>query len=146
MIFHLKITLLPNFYAFLMNLLNTCIIFYCNVMQCELCIYLAPYEYYTHHRGPLWFCRMGQRYYFSRHRRDFCAFLLEKRDPHGVPSSFGHSCMACATVRLPVTPSFSVVTDVSTLRLRFKTDIRRNPVISRLTVRTRHYRSRIKPR
>ena len=57
--------------------------------------------------------------------RDCCAFLLERREPHGVPSPCSHSCTACATVCLTVVPSFSDITDVSTIGHSFKNDSRR---------------------
>ena len=63
-----------------------------------------------------------------RHRTDYCAFLLERREPHGVPSPCGYSCMMCATVCLKVMQSFSDITDVSTIGHRFKTDRSRTPL------------------
>ena len=48
-----------------------------------------------------------------RHGTDYCASLLKRREPHGVPSPRGHRCTVCATVSLAVTPSFSDITDVS---------------------------------
>ena len=49
-------------------------------------------------------------------------FLLERREPHGIPRPCGHSCMVCATVCLAVMPSFSDITNVSTIDHSFKTD------------------------
>ena len=57
-----------------------------------------------------------------RHRTDYCAFLLQRREPHGVPSPRCHSFMACATICLTVIPSFSDITDVSTMGQSVKTD------------------------
>ena len=58
----------------------------------------------------------------------FCAFLLERREPRGVPSKCGHSCMVCASVYLTVTPSFSDITDVSIIGHSFKTNRSRTPL------------------
>ena len=63
-----------------------------------------------------------------RHRTDYCAILLERREPHGVPSPCGLSCMVCATVCLTVMPSFSDITDVSTSDHSFKTDRSHTPL------------------
>ena len=96
-------------------------------------VYLfSPYEYYILHTGaPLLLCRMSQRHISAawlRYRTDYCAYLLERRKPHGVPSPCGHSCVACATVCLTVMPSFSDTTDVSTIGHSFKTDRSRTPL------------------
>ena len=63
-----------------------------------------------------------------RHISDYYALLLERHEPLGVPSPCGHSCMVCvcATVCLTVMPSFSDITDVSTIGHNLKTDSRRN--------------------
>ena len=63
-----------------------------------------------------------------RHRTDYCAFNLERREPHGVSSPCGHSCMVCATVCLTVMPSFLDITDVSTIGHSFQTDRSRTPL------------------
>ena len=39
-----------------------------------------------------------------RHRTNYCAFLLERHEPHGVSSPCGHRCMVCATVCLTIMP------------------------------------------
>ena len=62
-----------------------------------------------------------------RHGTDYCAFLLERREPDGVPRPCGHSCMACATVCLTVMPS-SDITNVSTISHSFKTDRSHTPL------------------
>ena len=64
-----------------------------------------------------------------RHKTDYCAFLLERREPHGVPSPCSHTCMGCAAVCLTVMPSFSDTTDVSTIGHSFKTDRIRTPLV-----------------
>ena len=63
-----------------------------------------------------------------RHRTDYCAFLIERREPHGVPSPCGHSCVVCAIVCLTVVPSFSDTTDVLTIGHSSKTDRSRTPL------------------
>ena len=63
-----------------------------------------------------------------RHRTDYCSFLLERREQHGVPSPCGHSCMVYVTVCLTVMPSFSDITDLSTIGHSFKTDRSRTPL------------------
>ena len=63
-----------------------------------------------------------------RHRTDYCDFLLERREPHGVPSPCGHNCMVCAIVCLSVMPSVSDITDVSTIGYSFKTNNRLTPL------------------
>ena len=59
------------------------------------------------------------------HRTDYCAFLLEWREPHFVPNPCGHSCMVCPTVSLTVMPSYSDITDVSNICQSFRTNNRR---------------------
>ena len=78
-----------------------------------------------------------------RHRTDYCAFLLERREPHGVRSPCGHSCTVCYIVCLRVMPSFSDITGVSVIGHSFKTGRSRTP-ISRRAVRRRHYTPIIK--
>ena len=58
-----------------------------------------------------------------RDRTDYCTFLIERREPQGVPSSCDHSCIVA------VIPSFSDITDVSTIVHRLKTDRNRAPLI-----------------
>ena len=55
------------------------------------------------------------------HRIDVCSFLPERREPHGVPSPYDHSCIVCVTVCLTVMPSSSNITEVSTIGHSFKT-------------------------
>ena len=62
-----------------------------------------------------------------RHRTDYCASLLERREPRSVPSPRGHS-MVCATVCLTVKPSFSDITDISTTSHSSETDSSRTPL------------------
>ena len=142
MISILKSYLLTNFYVFLINVINICILF-CNVMQ--FFIFLAPHKYYTPHWGPLLFCRVGQRHYWLRYRTDYCSFLFERRDPHSLPARLA-------------TDEWLLQLFVDQLCHRFHTFQLRpqhqdrqssHPNISRLTVRslrTRHYRPRIKSR
>ena len=40
-----------------------------------------------------------------RHTKDYCAFLLERREPNVVPSPCGHRCMVRAAVCLTVMPA-----------------------------------------
>ena len=61
-----------------------------------------------------------------RHTTDYCAFLLERGEPHGVPSPCGHSFMMCATDCLTFMPLFLDITDVSNKDHSFKTD--RSPI------------------
>ena len=53
---------------------------------------------------------------------DYCAFLLERHEPHGIPSTYGHSCMVCANVCLTVMSSFSDITKVSPISHNLKTN------------------------
>ena len=79
------------------------------------------------------------------YRMDSCAFLLERHEPHGIPSPCGHSCMVCATVCLTILPSFSDITDVSTISHSFKTERSRTPLFNVAQyLRRRHYGPRIK--
>ena len=85
--------------------------------------------------------------YWLRHRTDYCACFLERREPHGVPSSCDHSCMVCANVCLTVMPSFSVITDVSPMGHSFKIDRSRTPLFHVMQYgdeRRRYYRPRNK--
>ena len=55
---------------------------------------------------------------------DYSAFLLERHEPHGIPSPCGHSCMIHTIVSLTAMPSFSHITDVLTISQSLKTDNR----------------------
>ena len=92
----------------------------------------SPYEQLYFSTGPRCYCVVWASASIPaarlRHRTDLCAFLLERREPHGVPSPCGHSCMVCATVCLTVVPSFSDTTDVSTIGHSSKTDRSRTPL------------------
>ena len=54
--------------------------------------------------------------------------LLERHEPHGVPSPCDHSCIVYATVCLTVVPLFSDTTNVSTIDHSSKTDRSRTPL------------------
>ena len=94
--------------------------------------FLAPTSIIYSSMGPRCYCVVWasatNTAAWLRHRTDYCAFLLERLEPHGVPGPCGHSCMVCATVCLTVMPSFSDITDVSTIGLSFKTDRSRTPL------------------
>ena len=87
---------------------------------------------YTPQRGPIVIVSYGPapvcRLLGLDTERISVPFLLERREPRGVPSPCGHSCMACATVCLTVVPSFSDTTDVSAIDHSFKTDRSRTPL------------------
>ena len=76
-----------------------------NFMSCNLCIYLAPSSIIYSSPGPHCCCVVWASATHAatwlRHRMN-CTFLLERREPNGVPSPCGHSCMVCATVCLTV--------------------------------------------
>ena len=58
-----------------------------------------------------------------RHRTYYCAFLLERREPHGVPRPCGHRCVCvCATVCHCFSDNQRFNYDIGH---SFKTDIRR---------------------
>ena len=89
-------------------------------MQCNVCIYLAPYEYYILHRGPVVVVSYRPAPLLRQLGLDTERIIVplssKGLEPHGVPSPCGHSCMVCATVCLIVVPSFSDKSDVSTIR------------------------------
>ena len=93
----------------------------------------SPYEYYILPTGSCCCCVVlvstTNTAAWLWHRMDYCALLLERREPHGIPSPCGHSCMVCATVCLTVMPSFWDITNVSTIGHSFKTDRSRTPLL-----------------
>ena len=52
----------------------------------------------------------------------------EMREPHGVSSPFDHGCKVCVTVCLKIMPSFSDITDVSTIGDSLKADSSGTPL------------------
>ena len=92
----------------------------------------SPYEYYTPQRGPAVIVSYGPAPLLRQRGLDTerisVPFLLERREPHGVPSPCGHRFMVYATVCLTVVPSFSDINNVSTIGHSFKTDRSRIPL------------------
>ena len=81
-----------------------------------MCIYLARTSrlLYTPHRGHVVVVSYGPApllRLLGLESTDYCASLLERREPHGVSSSCGHSCVLCATVCPTVMPLFSEITE-----------------------------------
>ena len=77
-----------------------------------------------------------------RHRTEYCAFLLQRHEPHGVPSPCRHNCMVCYCL----SNSYAIIsdiTDVSTIS-QFQDQQKPHLLISRRAVRRWHYRPRIK--
>ena len=107
----------------------------------------SPYEYYTSQRRPRCYCVVWASATIAAawllHRTDYCAFLLERREPHGVPSPCGHICTVCATVCLTVMPSF-LHNRCFNYQPQFQDRQKPYPLISRRVVRRGHYRPRIK--
>ena len=87
---------------------------------------------------------MGQRHYWLRQRLNYCAFLLKRHEPYGIPSPWSYSYMVCATVCLTVMPPFSGITDVWAMGHSFKTDSRRTPLLHISKYGYDIYRPRIK--
>ena len=116
-------------------------------MYCNLYIYLAPYEYYNSSMGTRCYCVVWasatNAAAWLRYRTDYCAFRLERREPHGVPSPCGHNRMVCAIVCLTVMPSFSDLTNVQLSATVSRPTIAAR-LISRCAARRRHYRPIIK--
>ena len=77
-------------------------------MYCNLCIYLAPYEYYIPSSpGPSCYCvaPLLRQLGFDT-ERIIVHFSSKGVEPHhGIPSPYGHSCTVRATVCITVMPS-----------------------------------------
>ena len=94
----------------------------------------SHYEYYILLNGPRCYCVVWANTTIAaawlRYRTDYCAFLIERREPHGVPSPCGLRFMVYTTVCINaiVMPSFSDKTDISTIGHSFKTDTSHTPL------------------
>ena len=109
-----------------------------------MCIYLAPTSITYSAPRPRCSCVVWasatNATAWLRNRTDYCAFLLKRCEPHGVPSSCGRSCMACAIV----SKSYAIVFR-NNRRFNYRPQFQsRQSPHHIFHVRRRHYRPRIK--
>ena len=100
------------------TIIDKCLLTVCRHVACTF-NYLVPYEYYillcgTRCRCVVWTSATIAAAWLTQ-SSDYCAFLIERREPHGVPSPCGYSCTVCATVYLTVMPSLSDIFGVSAI-------------------------------
>ena len=108
-------------------------------MQCKLCIYLGPYEYYVLLTGPHYCCCVvwasaAIAAVWLRHRTDYCTFLLRRRKPHGVPSPCSHGFMVCCCLSksYAIVFRYTLRCYVLTIGHSFKTNSGRTIVVKRI--------------
>ena len=86
---------------------STRYIYWRYIISFYLCHYLWEYYKLTYQQDSIVIVSYETAAAWLRHRTVYCAFLPERREPHGVPSVCGHSCMVYPTVCQTVMPSFS---------------------------------------